>query len=394
MRFPTPVGFIFGRVEFRADIADGARLLNLFRDYGIIYRDFGEDGKGGVHFTVDAFGAFEVTSSCRKRGIYVERTDAIGVPHLLYKYRKRWGLIVGAILAVALILVSDDYLWDIRVEGNEKVTYSYVVKALEESGFKVGSRLDSLDIDRTETLVLLGSDEISWMSINMNGTIAEVQIREAVIPPLREELRPANIVAVRDGQIEYFELVSGEPAVKEGSAVRKGDLLVSGVIDKKLGGFTVSRAEGKVYAVTEREFCVEVPMEYEKKSVTESRTVGKYIIFFSKEIKIFKRDIPNSENCDTIDNVEVFRFCGSVRLPLGIRTEKSVAYETAVERYSENEAMDIAYYRLSRELEIELSDAQILKKMITSELTEDAYILRCTVRCIENIGQTVEFDAE
>ena len=82
------------------------------------------------------------------------------------------------------------------------------------------------------------------------------------------------------------------------------------------------------------------------------------------------------------------------RLPFGIRTEKEVTYEISTERYSDTEAMDIAYYQLSRELERELSEAQILKKTITSELTEEAYILNCTVRCIENIGQTAEFDAE
>jgi similar to stage IV sporulation protein len=100
------------------------------------------------------------------------------VPHLLYSYRKRWGLAVGAIIAAFIMLSSDDYLWDIRVTGNEKLTYSYVVEALAENGFSVGSRLDGLDIDRTETLTLLNSEGISWMSINMNGNVAYVNIRE------------------------------------------------------------------------------------------------------------------------------------------------------------------------------------------------------------------------
>lgn len=394
MRRPSPIGFLLGRVEFRASLEDGAKLLNLFREYGIDYRDFGEDGEGGVRFTVGTVGAFMTSAVCRKRGMKIEKTGSVGMPSLFYRYRRRCGLAVGAVIAFALILLSDDYLWDIRVEGNESVTYSYVVDALAESGFRVGARLDALDIDRTETLVLIGSDEISWMSINMNGTVAEVQIREAVTPPEKAELRPANIIAARDGQIEYFELVSGEPVVKEGSAVRKGELLVSGVRDEKSGGFTVGRAEGKVFAVTERTFSVSVPLEYERKTVAESRTVGKYVIFFAKELKIFKRDIPNGENCDTIDTASVFRFFGGARLPIGIRTEKEVYYVTSAERYSNEEAMDIAYYRLSRELERELSDACIIKKTITSELTEDAYILNCTVRCIENIGQTAEFDAD
>ena len=393
MKKTSPLAFLFGRTEYRAELSDGARLLNLFREYGIVYRDFREDGDGGVRFTVGVIGGLEVVSVCRRRGIKIEKTDSFGIPHLLRVYRKRWGLAVGAVIALAIILMSDDYLWDIRVTGNESVTYSYVVEALSENGFRVGERLDSLDIDRIETLTLLSSDKLSWMSINMNGTVAEVQVREADAPLPPEEYRPANIIAERDGQIEYFELFSGEPAVKEGSAVRRGELLVSGVRDEKLGGFALTRAEGKVFAVTERDFEIEVPLEYEKKTALDSREVGKYVIFFSKEIKIFKSDSPKGENCDTIDNVEVFRFFGGARLPIGIRTEREIAYETSTERHGDGEAMEIAYYRLSREIDRELSEAQILKKTVTYELTENAYILRCTVRCIEDIGQTVEFDA-
>lgn len=393
MRKVSVFDLIFGRYGFHAELADGARLLNLFREYGIIYRDFGEDGEGGVRFTVGLLARLEVVSLCRKKGIRIHRSGAFGIPHLLYLYRKRWGLAVGAAIAAFIIAVSDDYLWDIRVTGNERLTYSYIVGALAENGLYVGSRLDGLDIDRTETLTLLNSDGISWMSINMNGTVAEVQIREAADPPEKTEMRPANIIAARDGQLEYYEIFSGEPVVKEGSAVRKGDLLVSGVRDGKNGGFALTRAEGKVFALTTREFVVSVPLEYTQKIAVESRNLEKYVIFFSKEIKIFKRDPQNGENCDTIDNVEVLRFFGGARLPIGMRTVSEIIFEERTERREADEAMEIAYYELSERIGRELSDAQILKKTIASELTEDSYILTCNVRCIENIGQVSEFDA-
>ena len=390
----SPIDFMFGRTEFRSELSNGARLLNLFREYGIVYSDFGEDGEGGVRFTAGTQASFEILSVCRKKGIEIKKLRSFGLPHLLFAYRKRWGLVLGAILAIFIMFISDNYLWDIRVTGNERLTYSQVVELLAESGFEVGSKLRELDIDRIETLALLSTDEISWMSINMNGTVADVQIREASPPPESTEKPYANIVAARDGQVEYFEIFSGEPSVKEGSAVRKGDILISGVRDEKNGSFSVTRAEGKVFAVTEHEFSVEVPLEYTRKNAVHSRTAEKSIIFFSKEIKIFKRDTPNGENCDTIDKVEVLRFFGGVKLPLGIRTVSEIAFETTTGRYETQEAMEIAYYRLSEEINRELGDAQLLRKTVTSELTEESYILRCTVRCVENIGLVLEFAAE
>ena len=386
--------FLIGKEEFLADASDGARLLNLFMEYGIVYRGFREDGEGGVRFFVRPFSAAAVITLCEKKNIKVRHVGATGVPRLMYKYRKRWGLAVGAIFAFVIIFLSGRYLWEIRVSGNERVTYTEIVETLAECGFSVGTRLDELDIDAIETRVLLSSDKISWISINMTGTCAEVQIREAAMPGESASTKPANIVASRDGQIEYVELFSGNVMVKEGSAVRKGDLLISGVRDSKVDGYSVTRASGKVFAITEREFYVEIPMEYERKVAKKSTTREISIVFFSKEIKIFKRDTPNDTNCDTIYNVEVPRIFGGVKLPLGLRTVSTVAYESVLEGRSEDEARELAYCQLSREISDVLADSQILKKTVTWEMLEDKYVLKCTVRCIENIAEIIEFDIE
>ena len=316
------------------------------------------------------------------------------MPRILYKYRRRWGLALGAVVALAIVFLSRDILWGIRVTGNENVTYTEVVETLEKCGFSVGARIKDLDIDGIETRALLSSDKISWISINMIGNCADVQIREAVLPSEKPSSRPANVVASRDGQVEYVEISSGVATVIEGSVVRKGDLLISGVIDSKAGGYSITRATGKVYAVTEREFFVEIPMEYERKVVLESEKSEMYITFFSKELKIFKRDTPNGSICDTIDSEEVLKFFGGARLPFGIRTVSTVTYETVTESRSESEAMELAYYQLNMEICEALPDAQILNKTLSWELSDGSYLLKCTVRCIENIGETVEFDFE
>ena len=388
------ISFLFGKEELCADIGDGARLLNLFMEYGIVYSNFRDDGEGNVRFFVSPFSAAAVITLCEKKGIVIKRVHVSGIPGLLYKYRRRWGLVVGAAIAVAIIFLSGELLWDIRVSGNERVTYTEIVESLRECGFSVGMRLDDIDVDSIETRVLLSSDKISWISINMTGTCADVQIREAALPNDSEPSRPANIVASRDGQVEYLEIFSGVAAVSEGSAVRKGDLLISGVRDSATEGFAVTRASGRVFAVTERQFAVEMPLAYEKKVEEKREKSGIYFIFFSKEIKIFKRDNPNGLNCDTIDTVEVSRLLGGVRLPFGIRTVSTVAYETAIESRSESEAMELAYYRLNMEMTEALPDAQILNKTVTWESVGDKYVLKCKVRCIENIGETLEFDLE
>ena len=62
-------GFLFGKEELRADISDGARLLNMFMEYGIVYSDFGETGDGKVSFCVSPFSAAAVVTLCEKKKI-------------------------------------------------------------------------------------------------------------------------------------------------------------------------------------------------------------------------------------------------------------------------------------------------------------------------------------
>ena len=85
---------------------------------------------------------------------------------------------------------------------------------------------------------------------------------------------------------------------------------------------------------------------------------------------------------------------GGARVPIGVRRVTSVAYTVSNEKYTPEEAMEIAYYRLERMIGAELPNAQLLHKKIETEIGESAYILLCTVKCVEDIAEVAEFDAE
>ena len=388
------IDFFRGWNKYRIDTKDAPSLLNLFMKYKIVYSRLYESDDGGVTFVCSPSAAMEMLLICKKNGIDVQELGRGGIPHLIWKNRKRFGFLIGAIIAISLMIISDDYIWDVRVIGNEHVTYTEVVNALAEYGIKVGEKINSIDVDRTESLVLLNSDKISWITINIEGTLANVQIRETYDSPTKQKTRPANVVASRDGVIDHLEIYSGSAAVSEGEAVRKGDLLISGIRDSKTDGFGITRSSGKVYAETERVFRIEIPFEYTQKKVESSKKIEKSIIFFGKELKVFKNGGNNAQSCDTINRVEYFSFFGGVRLPIGIREVTEMAYTEEIVRIGEAEAIDLAYYELSREIDSQLSDAQILRKSISAYEENGRYILECRIRCIENIGQLYEFDFE
>ena len=67
-------------------------------------------------------------------------------------------------------------------------------------------------------------------------------------------------------------------------------------------------------------------------------------------------------------------------------------YTVQVATRTPEQATRLAYAELEKELKTLAASAQLLEKRISATLTEDALILDCTVKCIEDIAQQVEFE--
>ena len=388
------LGWLFGENFFTVPMKDATHLLNLCMEYGIVYRRLRTTDDERVGFFCSSYSSAALRRLCERKGIDLTLVSSRGLPSLIYSYRRRFGMLIGVVMAVFIISLSDDYIWDVRVSGNETLTYSHIVSALEEQGFGVGTPIDGLNVDRLKTAVMVKDDRISWMAVNVVGTVAYVQIRERVAPEPDRPLLPANIVAERDGEIQSLEIFRGDAAVKVGQAVRKGEILISGVRESNVDGFSVTRAAGSVFAVTEREIRVEIPYEYEKKTYSDSRKSEISVIFFGKDIKVLKNTGNCSEFCDTIESEKMLELPGGVRLPFGIKSVMRAEYTVSTEKYTQREAMELAYYRLGQRLAAELAEAQILSKSIEAEIGESSYVLICRIKCIEDIGRVSEFETD
>ncbi len=390
---PNPIIFLFGYKTIRADLTHAAKILNLCGFYGIPYRNQECDGNE-ISLECSLFGTTRLLRLCEKNEIPIISVVSHGLPHLFFSYRRRYGLLVGVIIAAALLFLSGRFLWDVRIDGESRLTEKQVIEELRACGLYVGMPLKKIDADVIQNRVMIYSDDVSWISINLSGTVAHVEIRET--QKLPEETAPpaaANLVATSDGEIAGFEEVRGEVVVKLGDLVREGDLLVSGIRDSTTLGFTYTAADGKVFAKVPFEYEVEVPLEYEKKEYAEKVYCEKYIVFFDKEIKIYSNIKKKRESCDIIDTVEYANLFSLGELPFGVRTVRYMPYEYKTAKMSENEAIDLAFYKL-RLIEEEKGICDILKKELSGEFSNGAYKLRCKTTSLKNIARQVEIELD
>ncbi len=316
-------------------------------------------------------------------------SDFSGFPFFAEKYKKRLGILAGAGVIIFFASFSSSHVWDIRVSGNKRVSEAQVEEELAAAGFYIGSRIGERDVDEIAGDVLLGSPNIAWMSINMRGNVAYVDIREKEQAERGDTLTKANIVASADGIIEYAEVMRGSLVAFEGQSVREGDLLISGVSESKNGEIRIERALGKVYAITNRSFFIKIPLEYEKKILSEPLCTKKTIKFFSKYINIFRKGGNLGSSCVKIEEEDSFSVFGLPALPISVISELSSSYELRRVRRSEKEASELAFFELEKLILSELSDADLLKKTVRTEIGEKEFLLWCDVICSENIAKSV-----
>lgn len=372
---------------------DTEAILNICMKQGIVYRDFAFDGTERIHFTCTLYTARILYEMCESCGIELVYEERWGIPHMIKKYRNRYGIFVGIIVALAIVITARQYVWDVRISGCDTLSEEDVVTTLAEQGLYTGSRLHGLDVDAIENRVLIESDRISWIAVNLIGTVAYVEIREQLPIYESEPTAPANLVAQCDGQIETIEAYMGEVKVKIGQHVRKGDLLVSGVYDSQPWGYRYTRARGNVMARTVRTLSIEIPLVYNEKTYTGEQNTQNSIIFFSNEIKLYRNTGFLGTTYDTIYKVDKLCFPDGTKLPLTwcSTTYKNYTYEQK-SRTSE-EAMELAFLELDAYIDAMISEgATLLRKNIACEPGETTFVLNCTLTLVENIAETVEFE--
>ena len=313
-----------------------------------------------------------------------------GLPSFIKKYRHRYGIMLGVAFAVFIVWLSQGVIWDVRVSGNLMLTENEIKEELHENGIYPGARIEKTDVDEITNSILINSENIAWMAINLKGNVAYIEVVEKKTFDKKEKTL-SNLVAKENGTIERFEVLRGKAVKKVGENVTRGELIVSGIIENKAGEYLTLDAQGKVYAVTHHTFNIKIPLEYEQKIEKNSFCSKKTLNFFGKSINIFEKDASSDTECVKIYKEEYFSPLGLPPLPVGITSELSVEYETERKKRSVKEASDLAFYELNLQISNQLSDADIMKKTIRTEITDTDLILSCDILCSENIAVKQNF---
>lgn len=385
--------YLMGFGVIRLPRAKTEWVFNLCMRHGIVYADAGTDVEWlRLCLRTPYFG--RLVQLLTKSGIAFSVECRGGLPGRILQFLRRPGLVAGSLCAVAILVASGLFVFDIRVTGNDTLTDARVKAMLLEQGFGLGTYIPAIDTDKLENSVMIAHDEIAWLSVNIKGNVASVELIENHKPTPKPALLPAHVVASRSGEVMSVELWRGNVLVAAGDQVQPGQLLIAGVYDSRTQGFRFTRASGRVMAKTVLSFRVEIPYEYEKKVYSERVYEKKTLNFFSFPIKLFESTGNCGTVCDTIYIVENYSPVPGVELPLSLCTERCIPYTVVTERLEPEAALTLAYRELAEQIADALQGGELLSKRVQTEMCEDSVVLHATVTCIVDIACVQEFEVD
>ncbi|ONI43243.1 sporulation protein YqfD [Candidatus Epulonipiscium fishelsonii] len=329
-------------------------------------------------------------SKCRIRIL-----DKKGLPFLGFRYRKRKLLMFGSLIFVGCLYALTSFVWLVEIEGANNLEETNIIETLKEGGYTTGKLKWNLNLRQAEQYLVDAYPEILWSAISFEGTKLNVQITEAVPKPIiHDETIPTDIIAKRDGIITYIATNTGIPKVKKGDTVKKGDVLVSGIVpidSDVMQGVRYVPSSAVISAKTGYTLEAKLPIEQIKKNYISEETKSNFgIQIFDLQIPLIKNKI-ETEDYDTLVTIHQLKLTSHFPLPFyWIRSDK-VPYKSETRMVEEQDLKDILEGKLHDELRRKITETG---EVISTNLTftkADGYIVgRLQAVVHEDIGAEVE----
>lgn len=378
-----------GYVYFKAYGGFGERFLNLCSVYGIPLWDvttIGED----VYAATTVQGYKNIRICAKKSGMKTKSVKRVGLPFLLFRFRHRTGIAIGLAIFVTCLMFLSCRVWVIEVEGNNLVPEEAIIQAVENAGLYIGSAKSAERAARISVSAGSEIEEIAALSVNYEGAVALVKVKERADEPIIENKDGYfNLVSTADAQLVVLEPYSGDVRAKLFNPVFKGDVLISGVAKNKDESVRYCHASG--YAVGRTDKKISAQASTEEKLYCTEKIKRVYSLY------LFGAEIPLGKPPEKYDSAFICskNLCYNKRkMPIGISFAEYSAVEDSPQTLSKKEAQMISIARFVSAAEDYTNSRQVIYQKAHSNFSENNCVVEGEFACYENIGQELPFEIE
>ena len=316
--------------------------------------------------------------------------DRYGLAKVKYMLKKYAIFLIFFAVGILINIVLSQIIFEVDVIHSNSYIRELVYNDLHDLGirkfnFKVSyQRKEKIvkEILKKET------NDIEWLEIEDVGTKYIVKVEQRKKNTENKVCKNKNIVAKKDAMILEILADQGEVVRKKLDYVKKGDILISGVIHNKENIVSMRCAEGKVFGEVWYQVHLEVPKRYVEVNVTgrEKRQL---------EIEVLNKRYTLFNNFKTYKREE-FSLVKSNLLPFSINYTKYLETNVKTFNYSVNDinsiALDMAQSRLLTKLGKE--DTIISKKVLKKQEKGSKILVDVFIKVKEDITDYMDIVIE
>ena len=384
-----------GQVRIRIESAFPERMLNLCGARNLAFWDLEWENPTTFTCRVSRQDYYALRRAVKNMDCTLTVVKKEGVPFFLGRFRRRQVLLAGLALCGMLLFFGSFFIWDFTVEGNETVTREEILRALQKNGVHLGTFAFSLDTEDLRNHVLLDIPELAWITVNVSGCRAYVQVRERVpAPDLVNKRLPTNVVARRDGLVRKVQALDGIACVLPGVSVEEGQLLISGVEDTETFGARILAGMGTVEARTWYTLSTVMPLESVQKQYTGEEDVRCALVIGTQRVKFFPNSSIEGSNYDKITKRQPCSLFG-LALPVTWVTETYRYYETVPQEMDPTQAEAAAEEILTEYLHTLVDPyGTVSSTLCAAKQQGETLVVTLTAECVEQIGESVPIYTE
>ena len=297
----------------------------------------------------------------------------------------------GFLAVCCLLFFLSGRVWNVEIRGNILNPTPQLMSFLKEQGVCFGVSRKKISCSALAASLRREFPEITWVSAGFSGTGLRFEIREGTAGEKAEpEERFCSLFSTLDGVIDSMVTRQGIPLVRAGDEIKKGQELVSGIVDitddsQEVIRYAYVQADADIYIRHTIAYYDTFPLDIEKKVRSGKK---KTRLFFQLGSWFLDFSSPLKQNEERLVSREPLFSIGIFRSPVTLWIAAIGKYEVQKEQLTEDAAKKQAIQRLyAYEEKLIEKGVQISENNVKIEIKHQDCVSRGSLTVIEKTGK-------
>ena len=215
--------------------------------------------------------------------------DNYGLLKLKSIVKKNLIIIISLLISLTFLYALSNVIFEVEVIHSKSSVRKLVLNNLEEYGIKKYTwKKNFTQLEDIKNKILDNNKEsLEWIEIIPSGVKYIVKVEERLINKVEDGYQYQSIISSKNATIVDIKALKGEKVSSIGNYVRKGDKIISGVINHTDGTTSLVKATGKVIGEVWYKVEVEYPYAYKEEILTVKSNKVLSINFINKKYSLF-----------------------------------------------------------------------------------------------------------